>query len=886
MSPDSSEDPSSTAASDAAKKAAERAKRMAAFSAKAIDEEDAPVSVRSFNQAREGADAGKTYSHKTGRVEDAAAPGTGAILPRKAGRGPSKIDDDELLREIDAAVDAAEGAQPLPDLKDEAEDLLDDIDQAVAEATAAPPMPHAPPGMNARRLAAMAAAAHDKSDVHAPPPAGISGSGAPKLPKGLASLAAGDDDVFLSDRPAKPKGPTTLSEDDLSGLRPMGGVKPSSARVASPQPPADEPGDGDEPTVVSGRGRGAVRRSEQDDDDLLAEIDAAVEAAERGAPTGGAPEGDSGALKSEDGSSEDVADDGKGKPKYTGPAIRSPGDVDDVSAKIDKRTGTGLPKAANPADSEFSVKSDKPKPAPAMLPGKDFQFNVKSDKPKAAGGADPLASPGKFDVKLDREEREAPKIKSVMDAAKFDVQLDKEEREAPKIRNPTEAEHFEVSKDQSSDELAKSAIEANPAAPPQVSFSKNQTHKGQPPRIKSPGDEAVHAKRDAQAKPLPKMQSAGDQHANVRRDAEAKPLPKMHSAGDEDVHARQDAERKELPKMRSAGDSAVDARMDREHREAPKFKGLGEAPFQARQDRDEKGPAPKIRSPAEGPAEVRQDREHREAPKFKGLGEAPFQARQDREHREAPKIRSPADAEKFAVSLDRAARDTPMPKMANPAEGGFETKRDAQSHEPAKLRSPADSHYETKQDAQSRAPPKLRNPTEAESFEAKQDAQRRALPKMRSAADAETYETKQDAQHKPLPKLRNATDDQPISARRDAQAKPLPHMMSPADVDAYEARVAKESRGGIPSMRSPADAESYETKFAWRQKEVKGIRNAADDETAVPKQDRQLREKVDVHNPGQDEFDVKYEHESVWTTKPKRDVDQTPSKKKGDKKGQ
>ena len=98
--------------------------------------------------------------------------------------------------------------------------------------------------------------------------------------------------------------------------------------------------------------------------------------------------------------------------------------------------------------------------------------------------------------------------------------------------------------------------------------------------------------------------------------------------------------------------------------------------------------------------------------------------------------------------------------------------------------------------------------------------------------------------------------------------------------------MAKESRGGIPSMRSPADAESYETKFAWRQKEVKGIRNAADDETAVPKQDRQLREKVDVHNPGQDEFDVKYEHESVWTTKPKRDVDQTPTKKKGDKKGQ
>ncbi|MEA3165524.1 MAG: hypothetical protein QOJ26_381, partial [Thermoplasmata archaeon] len=690
MPSDSSEDPSSTA--DAAKQAAdrvaekmrtaalaaeERAKRMAAFSAKAIDEEDTPVAVRSFNQAREGADAGRVYSPKTGRVED----GSVSALPRKAGGGrQSQADDDDLLREIDAAVDAAEAdaPAPLPDLGDD--DLLDDIDAAVAEAKTSPPMPNAPPGMNPRRLAAMAAAAHDRSDVHTPPPAGI--SGAPKLPRGLASLAAADDDVFLSDKRGKPKGPTTLSEDDLSGLRPSGGSKPSRATVPARAPPtaeADE--DGDAPTVVSGRGRAAApRRTEADDDDLLAEIDAAVEAAQQEDDQ----EGLSGALKSADGSSDDVADDGKGKPKYSGPAIRSPGDVDDVSAKIDKRTGTGAPKAANPADSEFSVKSDKPTSTAHPLASGEAQFNVKSDKPKGGVHADPLATPGKFDVKLDREEREAPKIKSVMDAAKFDVQMDKEERQAPKIRNPTETEHFEVSMDQSSDELAKSAIEANPAAPAQVSFSKNQTHKGQPPRIKSPGDEAVHATRDATPKPLPKMHSAGDQQANVRQDAERKELPKMRSAGDEAVHARQDAERKELPKMRSAGDAAVDARMDREHRDTPKFKGLGEAPFQARQDRDEKGPAPKIRSPTDSPIEARQDREHRDTPKFKGLGDAPFQARQDRDERgPAPKIRSPADAEKFAVSLDRAARDTPMPKMANPAEGGFETKRDAQSHEPA-----------------------------------------------------------------------------------------------------------------------------------------------------------------------------------------------------------
>src|SRR5688500_13498095 len=168
MSPDSSEAPSPPA-DDAAKKAAERAKRMAAFSAKAIDEEDAPVAVRSFNQAREGADAGKVYSPKTGRVEDAAVKGDG--LPRKSGQGPSRIDDDDLLAEIDAAVDAAEAAQPkLPDLNDDSDDaLLAEIDAAVklSKEEGSAPVP-APPGMNARRLAAMAAAAGEKADL---PPA-------------------------------------------------------------------------------------------------------------------------------------------------------------------------------------------------------------------------------------------------------------------------------------------------------------------------------------------------------------------------------------------------------------------------------------------------------------------------------------------------------------------------------------------------------------------------------------------------------------------------------------------------------------------------------------------------------------------------------------------
>jgi hypothetical protein len=140
--------------------------------------------------------------------------------------------------------------------------------------------------------------------------------------------------------------------------------------------------------------------------------------------------------------------------------------------------------------------------------------------------------------------------------------------------------------------------------------------------------------------------------------------------------------------------------------------------------------------------------------------------------------------------------------------------------------------FEARQDARSKTPPALRNPTEAEAFEARRDAQAKPLPKMRSPADAETFEAKQDTQHKPLPR-----------------------------------------------MQSAADVEAYEAKFAWRQKRVTGIRNAADTE-AEAKLDRETREKVDVFNPGQTEFDVKYEHESVWTTKPKRDVDNSSSKKK------
>src|SRR5204863_9357700 len=97
-------------------------------------------------------------------------------------------------------------------------------------------------------------------------------------------------------------------------------------------------------------------------------------------------------------------------------------------------------------------------------------------------------------------------------------------------------------------------------------------------------------------------------------------------------------------------DQAVETKVDREHRTAPK-----------------------IHSPGESRPDVKHDREARTGPAFKGFNDAPVEARQDRENRGgAPKIMSPADAEKYAVNLDRAARDSPMPRMTNPAEGGFE----------------------------------------------------------------------------------------------------------------------------------------------------------------------------------------------------------------------
>src|SRR5688500_14855461 len=88
---------------DAKAKAAARAARMAA---KASAEEDEPVAVRSFTDARDGAGA-KAYSHKTGTV----GPGAVHSGPKKSG-GKAAASDDDLFAEIDAAVAEAEKSGP------------------------------------------------------------------------------------------------------------------------------------------------------------------------------------------------------------------------------------------------------------------------------------------------------------------------------------------------------------------------------------------------------------------------------------------------------------------------------------------------------------------------------------------------------------------------------------------------------------------------------------------------------------------------------------------------------------------------------------------------------------------------------------------------------
>ena len=74
-------------------------------------------------------------------------------------------------------------------------------------------------------------------------------------------------------------------------------------------------------------------------------------------------------------------------------------------------------------------------------------------------------------------------------------------------------------------------------------------------------------------------------------------------------------------------------------------------------------------------------------------------------------------------------------------------------------------------------------------------------------------------------------------------------------------------------MRNAADVDSYEAKLAWQQKKISGMRNSADVDAYETQQDREDRDAPDLSNPGQTEFEVKMEHESVWTQPMRRDID-------------
>jgi hypothetical protein len=97
-------------------------------------------------------------------------------------------------------------------------------------------------------------------------------------------------------------------------------------------------------------------------------------------------------------------------------------------------------------------------------------------------------------------------------------------------------------------------------------------------------------------------------------------------------------------------------------------------------------------------------------------------------------------------------------------------------------------------------------------------------------------------------------------------------MRSPADVDAFETKQDAQPKQ-LPRMRSSADTDAYEAKLAWQQKRVTGMQSPADVEKYETQHDREHRERAHVNNPGQGDFDVKMEHESVWTQQPRRDID-------------
>ncbi len=644
------------------------------------------------------------------------------------------------------------------------------------------------------------------------------------------------------------------------------------------------------------------------DDELFAEIDAAVAAEEKKSgktvtlPSTPAPEpaapkpatAPSFSAKRLAAMANFSIDKPESRPA-TSPGEAAAAQLSDLGEVEVSKPAIGKAKPLETTEATFELNAPTPKPAPRMASAKDEEFTLEARKPSARASAidaeagdvqvnapKPHHIPvghgksgaGEFSVQKDAAPASAPaKIRSPSED-EFTVKLDAEAKDVEGIVAPADTE-YAVKSDAQSKDLAASADQKvqDVLGQTPIELPHKMSKPAPAPLPKSPAE----MRRDAERRTVAPLPDFGAQRPNVRRDAEPKHLPKMHSAGDDAVDARRDAAPKALPKMHSAGDDAVNARHDAAPKAMPRLQNPADAKVDARRDANEPKHLPKMANAADRESFVaRLDKEAREdRPRMLNPSETgTLDARQDRQHgKPIGAIRSPADTMRPDVHMDRqAARESP--RLRSPGDvGGFEAKLDKESRGGiGRIRSPADSAFETKQDAQAKALPRMRNAADADSFETHQDAQAKALPRMRNAADADSFETHRDAQAKALPRMRNAADADAYETKQDAQAKVLPRMRNAADADAYETHQDAQAKQ-LPRMRNAADADTYEAKLAWQQKKVTGIRSAADAEAYETQLDREDRDAPDLHNPGQTEFEVKMEHESVWTTPVRRDID-------------
>ena len=94
----------------------------------------------------------------------------------------------------------------------------------------------------------------------------------------------------------------------------------------------------------------------------------------------------------------------------------------------------------------------------------------------------------------------------------------------------------------------------------------------------------------------------------------------------------------------------------------------------------------------------------------------------------------------------------------------------------------------------------------------------------------------------------------------------MPHVVPPAD---EEPEIHK-----APTFTPPTIAPSREEAEIHKPATFQPPPIRADAEPMAVRHDQEHRDAEPVDNPGQSEFEVRYEHESVWTTKPKRDAEQ------------